>query len=97
MFAKIIEQISKYVMLPLLKELGAYIYEKYVEYKKQKELEKKLKQSTDRAINEQDQREIEEEISDQSGEPSGRGRIVDSIPLSRVHNKKRNKPKNLVE
>jgi hypothetical protein len=80
--ANIIQLLSKFLLIPLLKEFAAYIVKRIADYQKQKELKRIRKRALDRAHNEQDQRDIEAQISPgNDGEPSGRGVVVDKPPF----------------
>lgn len=89
MWGKIFEQISRLVLIPLVKDLAVWIYEKIKELQKQKEKEKQITNTVERSVNEGDQRPIEEITQGDSGEPSGRGVIVDSLPSVGMRDKKK--------
>jgi len=89
MWGKILEQISRLVLIPLIKDLAFWVYEKFKELQKQKEKEKEITKTVERSVNEGDQRPIEDIAQGDSGEPSGRGVIVDSLPNVGLRDKKK--------
>lgn len=77
----ILQMIAKVLLIPLMKEGVDYIIKKWKEYQEQKKKEQEIKDTVDRGINEQDQRQVENEIETGSGgKPSGHGRIVNKLP-----------------
>lgn len=77
----ILKMIANVLLLPLLKEGIDYVAKKIKEYQEQKKKEQENRDTVDRGINEQDQREVENEIETGSGgKPSGHGRIVNKLP-----------------
>lgn len=77
----ILQLIAKVLLLPLLREGIDYVHQKIKDYIEQKKKEQEIKDTVDRGINEQDQRQVENEMQTGSGgKPSGLGRITDKLP-----------------
>ena len=76
-----LSMIAKLLLVPLMKEGIDYLHQKYKDYLEAKKKEQEIKDTVDRGINEQDQRQVENEIETGSGgKPSGLGRVVDKLP-----------------
>jgi hypothetical protein len=51
--------LSKYLLIPLLKELGSWLKSQYVDYKKAREIKKQVKEDTKAMIDAKTKEEIE--------------------------------------
>jgi hypothetical protein len=89
-----VSALLKSLILPLTEKLLKWLASRLTLIWKQVKHKKKIDQETNRALNEQDQRGLEDIIG-KGGGPSGRGVIVDSLPG--VRESKGNKGSNLAE
>jgi hypothetical protein len=89
MWVKILEQISKLILLPMLKDLALFVFNKYKEHQEKKAEEKRRNETIERSINEGDQRPIEDITESNTGEFSGRGVVVDGLPNIGMRDKKK--------
>jgi len=73
--------LTKWLLLPLIKDLLKFIYVKVKLYLDRKAHTKKIEEKVDEAVEQQDQRPIEQLVSPEiAGKPTGRGIIVDDLP-----------------
>jgi hypothetical protein len=76
-----LKTLAQWLLLPLIKDFIKLIYAKITLYLARKAHTKKIEEKVNEAVNEQDQRPIEQIVSPEIvGKPTGRGVIVDSLP-----------------